>query len=348
MFLWVDLMLKEISTKNREVAIRASLQQLPKGLPATYRKLFESIAELLADETDQIADLKEMLMWVGFAIRPLNIMELEHLSTLRYGDGDSGVLDLEGELGKKYASLFTVVHLSIFHFWNFSGSKEEGHRQDISEPQGDSEEEDLDPELDDEEDNRTTYQKLDRIVRLRHASLGDFLKLGNADTALGVTAEEANIHLLKTCFQVMRDPTQMPTQDTQYSLPQEALAESPQLAFASYAISNWYLHLQRVPIGSIKADEKAYIITSLYEILTNVDIIAAQIRNPTEGISSASFNAFQDGIWIDTVILWIKEGDVVLLCETEVQEWVTKVLGHKKELIKPTLIAFYKWLLVAK
>ncbi|EPS36037.1 hypothetical protein H072_10431 [Dactylellina haptotyla CBS 200.50] len=307
MFLWVDLMLKEISTKTRESAIRASLQQLPKGLPATYQKMFQSITELLVDEPDQIKDLKEMLMWVGFALRPLNMMELEHISALRYGDDESGLLDLEGHLGKKYASLFTVVRESHFQLWNFSGTVGGEQGQVLDEFQGDSQDEDPIPEEDDDEDYMATYQKLDRIVRLRHASLGDFLKLGNSDNSLSFTVDDANLHLLKTCFRVMLDPTQMPSSYTQYSLPKEVLAETPRLAFAPYATTNWYLHLQKVQTRSTKDEDKAYIINSLYEILTNIDIVATQIRNPPKGIILNACRAFIDGTWTDTVTLWLKE-----------------------------------------
>ncbi|KAF3180255.1 hypothetical protein TWF788_006775 [Orbilia oligospora] len=87
MFLWADLMLKEISTKNREALIRESLQSLPRGLPDTYERMFHVFSEALIDEPDQIKDLNELLLWVGFASRPLSLAELEVILELRYGDG---------------------------------------------------------------------------------------------------------------------------------------------------------------------------------------------------------------------------------------------------------------------
>ncbi|EPS43344.1 hypothetical protein H072_2611 [Dactylellina haptotyla CBS 200.50] len=189
MFLWVDLMMKELSTRNRESAIRASLQNLPRGLSDTYRRMFQSFAVVL-DEAE-IGDLKELLNWVGFAERPLNLVELECLLALRSGDY-GGVLDLYGEICKKYASFFTIVHQSYEEFRNpvKLGDK---LNPDSTEKIGDIDEQDIKDDTHREPDP-LPHQKLDMIIRLRHASLGNFLKSdveGPKDMVIGLTPESA-------------------------------------------------------------------------------------------------------------------------------------------------------------
>lgn len=62
-------MLKNLHSKHRTVLDRA-LDQLPKGLDATYERMLSSINDLVRDQA------KTMLQWLAFALRPLSLDEL--------------------------------------------------------------------------------------------------------------------------------------------------------------------------------------------------------------------------------------------------------------------------------
>ena len=93
MFLWVDLMIKELSTKHRVEQIRQALVKPPKGLSDTIRHVLARFSNTL--EEDDISDLNELLAWVVCAERQLTLGELDTIMKLRSSDGD-GVIYLEG------------------------------------------------------------------------------------------------------------------------------------------------------------------------------------------------------------------------------------------------------------
>jgi hypothetical protein len=105
MFLWVNLMLKEVSRKSRPAHMRQALLHMPKGLYEAMRQTFERLSQELDDQ--EAADLCVMLSWVACAKRPLTLCELDDVLKLTSEDGD-GVVYLEGLLRNQYASFFTV------------------------------------------------------------------------------------------------------------------------------------------------------------------------------------------------------------------------------------------------
>ncbi|KAF3169850.1 hypothetical protein EYR41_001342 [Orbilia oligospora] len=265
MFLWADLMLKEISTKNREALIRESLQNLPKGLPDTYERMFHVFSEALIDEPDQIKDLNELLLWVGFASRPPSLAELEVILELRYGDGGR-LIDLHDEITKKYASFFTISNIQYDTSGGNTGT------------------------------GLSLEQKYTSIVRLRHASLGDFLRLKRAkETLVGLKVDDAQLHCFKTCAKFMTDPENMPKIDTQFRLPEmftyarrnisdgplraEMVGERPKLVFASYALNHWRSHFGRITAGQTSFKDREEVLSHLHQIFTKPHILAARYQN---------------------------------------------------------------------
>jgi Cdc6-like AAA superfamily ATPase len=105
MFLWVNLMLKEVSRKSRPADMREALLLMPKGLYEAMRQTFERLSQELYDQ--EAADLCVMLSWVACAKRPLTLCELDDVLKLTSEDGE-GVVYLEGLLRNQYASFFTI------------------------------------------------------------------------------------------------------------------------------------------------------------------------------------------------------------------------------------------------
>lgn len=93
MFLWVDLMVKEISMKHSPEQIRQTLAEAPQRLSDTIRHVLERYSLF----SDDVPYLNEMLAWAACAQRPLTLGELDLVVKLNSPDGE-GMLDLEGKL----------------------------------------------------------------------------------------------------------------------------------------------------------------------------------------------------------------------------------------------------------
>ena len=99
MFLWVDLMIKELSTKHRVEQIRQALAKPPRELSDTIRHVLERFSNTL--EEDDITDLNGLLAWVVCAQRQLTLGELESIMRLKSLDGN-GIIYLEGMIETTY------------------------------------------------------------------------------------------------------------------------------------------------------------------------------------------------------------------------------------------------------
>ena len=83
MFLWVDLMIKELQQKRNSTQIQVALGNLPKGLPALYTQILTRLHNSLDEET--MGDVNELLTWVLFADFPLTYRELKHALGIHNG-----------------------------------------------------------------------------------------------------------------------------------------------------------------------------------------------------------------------------------------------------------------------
>ncbi|RHZ66396.1 hypothetical protein CDV55_101215 [Aspergillus turcosus] len=114
MFLWADLMLRELTKKSRASSMLESLRKAPKGLNEMLEHVLETFSESLDEDAAYILNM--MLAWVACAERPLTISDFEEILNLE-SLGEDGVLgeqsddmiiDLETTLRTQYASLFLL------------------------------------------------------------------------------------------------------------------------------------------------------------------------------------------------------------------------------------------------
>ncbi|KAF8537821.1 hypothetical protein BDD12DRAFT_911208 [Trichophaea hybrida] len=75
MFLWVDLMIKELKSATSTREIRKTLEDLPVGLEAVYSRIFRRLSDSLLPSPRQLC--QRVLLWILHATRPLNLAELE-------------------------------------------------------------------------------------------------------------------------------------------------------------------------------------------------------------------------------------------------------------------------------
>ena len=93
MFLWVDLIMKELATTHKIQQIDQILAKFPKGLSNNFRHILQRFSNTMTKE--EVADFNELLAWILCAKRPLTLAELELVMCIKAPDG-RGLIDLEG------------------------------------------------------------------------------------------------------------------------------------------------------------------------------------------------------------------------------------------------------------
>lgn len=89
MFLYVDMMLKELATKTQAAEVRAALKSLPAGLVGVFEQVLDRIANSVGSE--EAESLKTLLCWVTYAERPLSLNEASSTIDIKTGCGGFSV-----------------------------------------------------------------------------------------------------------------------------------------------------------------------------------------------------------------------------------------------------------------
>ncbi|KAI9680348.1 MAG: hypothetical protein M1829_001234 [Trizodia sp. TS-e1964] len=328
MFLYVNLMIKEIQSKDREDKIIETLKNLPKGLVGTLRHVLERFSEEL-DEY-QIDDLNEMLAWVTCARRPLTLGELQTILKLKSADG-LGMIDLESKLRRRYASFFVLMRDDGKTTEEF-----QAHLKRLSSTP-DSEDEDseapIDPlgshqnsEVIDDESEETdiTSDPATTIVRMSHASLGDFFRSKDQQAvAVGVNINNAELMLAKSCLASLCD-------ESKY------LLEGAQ-TFNFYAATNFQTHLSNVEISTVKVEDKLLVFNYLKELFHG----GAATKRWGADASLIRNNWLYTDQYIAVARKWLTDADVEKSLDSTDAAWVKEIgSGNSERLLKPLAMVF--------
>ncbi|OAL71045.1 hypothetical protein A7D00_4707 [Trichophyton violaceum] len=204
MFIWVQLMLKELLKKRSESAIREALDSAPRGLDEMLSHVLTSFSLTLVD--DYSDTLNELLAWVTCAQWPLTLRELDTILKLKSPDGD-GMIYLEGPLRRQFASFFslnredglTTAELYLMNP-NVAGSDDEDN---IGRTQEKTFEDADDATQFDSNPDTTT-------VTFCHSSLGDFFRgvkgkvsAGDGYPSIGVDFNDAQFNVAKLCLEIL-------------------------------------------------------------------------------------------------------------------------------------------------
>ncbi|RPA81743.1 hypothetical protein BJ508DRAFT_414641 [Ascobolus immersus RN42] len=90
MFLWAELVIEGLLKRKTIADLKETLDRLPSGLPEVYSQILRGMERLAERERSMGISV---LCWVTFAKRPLSVMELEDLLTLRWSN--NGTMDDE-------------------------------------------------------------------------------------------------------------------------------------------------------------------------------------------------------------------------------------------------------------
>ncbi|RAH71321.1 uncharacterized protein BO66DRAFT_470494 [Aspergillus aculeatinus CBS 121060] len=195
MFLWADLMLRELSRKTRTSSMLDSLQRAPRGLDEMLEHVLRGFSAKL--DAEEAENLNTMLAWLACSDVPLSLRQLDYI--LQYDSpGGDGVFDLETMLRVQYASFFLLLRDDGLTTADLQGAEvaaylAEGRTSD-----------DL---LEFQSNKETT-----RVV-FRHASISEYLRNpaygkvrdSPGSVPVGVNIIQARTHILIRCLKLFQD-----------------------------------------------------------------------------------------------------------------------------------------------
>ena len=323
MFIWVDLILKELVKKRTELSIRKALDEAPKGLSKMIRHVLESLSAALPD--DDVAFLNELLAWTTCAKRPLKLGELDTALKLLSPEGE-GMLLLEDALRKRFAAFFSLTRED--------GLTTADLQKNPSTQSDPNDEEDAEVEEGyDDVDNETPFDSniFTTQVTFCHASIGDFLrdpkegKLRVGDgPAIGVSINEAKVSILKTCLRLFCDKDFRLLVKDGHSLD-------------LYASNNWQEHLRDLEPSTVNLEDRIIIGCYLAKMFGQEEYMAVWAGV----ISSRFFNDKNVRLYRK----WFDDRDVRESLPSNLQEWVSKTAEMPAKTFIP--LAMYcarKWL----
>lgn len=328
MFLWVDLIMRELSKKSHVGTIRKSLHQAPKGLREMLRHVLEGFSSSLTEE--DAADLNLLLMWVTCAATPLSLGQLDTMLKLQLPEGEV-VLLLESKLRKQYASFFTLAREDGLSTADLQAggsalafNEDAGHRND---------EEGLD---DVENDTDFDSNRDTTIVTFCHASIGDFFRdkremkarSGHGHPEIGVNIVEARICTLKTCLNLICDP----------SLARK-VEDSASSIMLQYAKFYWHTHLKEAVqvFDDVVPTEKIEVGNLLLKMLRDEAVVFEW-----SGVPAWSFFTLET---LNPLRVWLEHSDVLGRLAEGDRLWVESAKSNPGEYYRPTAKVFAtQWL----
>ncbi|RAK73164.1 uncharacterized protein BO72DRAFT_387685, partial [Aspergillus fijiensis CBS 313.89] len=195
MFLWADLMLRELGRKTRASSMLDNLQRAPRGLDEMLEHVLRGfIAKLDPEEAE---NLNTMLAWLACSDVPLSLRQLDYI--LQYDSpGGDGVFDLETMLRVQYASFFLLLRDDGLTTADLQGAEVAAYLAEGRTSDG----------LLEFQSNKETT----RVV-FRHASIGEYLRNpaygkvrdSPGSVPVGVNIIEARTHILIRCLKLFQD-----------------------------------------------------------------------------------------------------------------------------------------------
>ncbi|KAJ5360198.1 Tetratricopeptide-like helical [Penicillium concentricum] len=316
MFLWVGLMLQDLSQIRSKGDIQRTLDEAPKGLTKMISHVLKGFSESFTENPQYAADLNELLAWTMCTPTPLSLFEIDALLKWRSPEGESWIW-LEGSLRVQFASIFLLTREDGLSTADLKRRMNYTDYGDLEEtPECDSEEnEEFDSNDDFDSDHKTT------TVSFCHASLGEFFRsqegkvsAGPNSPPIGVNYHEARILVLNRCFEIIQN--------------KEESREQIALALRSYACSYIVQFLTAVDMSQITKDTKRAIGFQLAELLSDESGFEAFV-SPDE------LNFFsQDALGI--LNKWLGDPDVQEALPDETKIWYSNAMAESPaEILRP-------------
>ncbi|KAH7074344.1 hypothetical protein BKA63DRAFT_312072 [Paraphoma chrysanthemicola] len=347
MFLWVDLVCQELAKIKNVKVLKQHLDSMPVGLSALYEKIFSRIAATGSD-SNLSRQLRELFCCLSQFKQPPSVYLLNQIIQYATEDPD---FDVESVIEKACASLLICEETGqlLFRTKIHSESSQKQTRDSAQSINGsggyaNGAEKDSDSESFVDED--TAEQELENRqkeikVRVRHASVGDFLN-GKAlrTSAILFSREDAAFHTVDLSLRIICEGGSTPL----------TISEDLWLS----AMTNVFDQLHNLAEESISLEQTEVLIEKLW-YLFNSEVLGRFIsRHHTTSTGYPLHNTFDFGFNTDlghtnrqAVQKWIKganNSDVIYL-KPATREWVENVAKAPLQLLVPlTKVCIREWL----
>jgi hypothetical protein len=365
MFLWVDLMFKDLSMRSQPKQILNALRTLPKGLDKVYDKILGRIEMDVAEDVER-QSLRELFCWVAHSKRPQTQFVLNLIIQFLTEDE---LFDVEIAIKKHCASLIILTKTGSALLDEILQSDEEATTatayaagsSDLStidrlgpelgdttyspgraskpitrdEPgigQADGGIEDAGDESNEEDDLAEKIQQ-DVVVELLHASLGDYFRNRAQTTALIYSVSEARVRIVISTMRIFCQGGNV----------------DPRLWW--FALQNWMTQLQDLDERLVSDSDTKTIVEYLVQVFcTSKELqqhIVGTIRNVGLEYFEFGYNDNPQHPFRVTVHRWFHKGlqNPSIVLDHTTTEWIREVLENPMRLLAPlTRICVSEWL----
>jgi hypothetical protein len=317
------LLLKQLAQKDHVDLFSEVLEKPPADIHCILRETLEHFGD--THTLHDIKDLNSLLAWVLYAYESLTLAQLNAAIGMESEHGE--FLDIRDKIGREFSAYFSIVDLR--------------HKDTSSQPAKPPEETETIPPLGMGVDIPT--ENVDAVnnddievptVKVAHASIAKFFR--NSDTSnhacIGVTRDEANVRLAKTCLRVIC------YKEEENSKPWKAMTTTEKLH--TYAINNFCKHLKEAKSAATAAD-KVEIFRLLTKLFRDESVMA---RFTKEVEFWPDFFNMESSLGI--VWSWFSDEDTLNSLGDEEKQWVIEPCPSIAEkILKPIAIWYAKnWL----
>lgn len=313
-FINVDLLLKEIDTKQRPAEIRDVLARAKSGEQRsdTIAHEIERCNESLGDQN--IRDLNELLTWVMCSFRPMSVKELEVVLFLR--NHEAALRPLQSQIRERYSAFFLVERSDPFdgseivtlvsdsikqYFRESSNSKAAEASKAVGAV------------------DKLEVQIVKRFLRsvcdnelFEKFGFEEFFnrKLDSAASVVSVDLEAASLKMAMDCLQLLCSPSGNDTE-----------------SLVDYA--SWYFpaHLEQVDLSLVDPHKKMAIGKELVKLFRQEEVIA---RWWGEVNSSLRLRWLYDDKYTDLILNWFKDSAVTKQLSEEDKDWARSLTSNSK------------------
>ncbi len=347
MFLWVDLVCQELAKIKNVKVLKQHLESMPVGLSALYEKIFSRMGATGSD-LNPPTQLRELFCCLSQFKEPPSVYLLNQI--IQYATEDPE-FDVESVIAEACASLLSCEETGQLLFRKKINS--ENSQKQTRDPaqsingsggytSGAEHDSDSESFLDEDTAQREDQNRQKETqVRVRHASVGDFLNSKALKTsAILFSREDAAFHTIDLSLRIICEGGSTP------------LTVSEDLWLS--AMTNVFDQLRNLAEEAISLQQTEMLIEKLWQLF-NSELVGKHISRPhSTSTGYPLFETFDFGFNTDlghtnrqAVQKWIKRAkdfDVIHL-KPATREWVENVAKAPLQLLVPlTKICIREWL----
>ncbi|KAI5781049.1 hypothetical protein DFH27DRAFT_604473 [Peziza echinospora] len=311
MFLWVDLMIKELQQKRNTTQIREALVNLPKGLPAMYTQILTRLQNTLSEE--EMCDVYKLLTWVLFAKVPLSYRQLKHAFEEHSGQR---LISFEGTM-QSCSSLITPA--GWMEMTGISDGRLSLNDSNPSRQQNSRDGQEQEP-----------YQGV--VFKIRHLSFAEYLKTSEA--AIYSSRLEGEVCIVEMLLKAL--VRHFPSRDNyEYH---DTSHRHEACSFLHYARKNLLGQLNQLDLQQCPAEKRDGVADALYALHNESEPAARWARYVIEaGWMDASTRAVA---YVEPVARLLRALDSESTAAGDTKAWALAVMGRPERILESLVLHF--------